>query len=239
MKTFTFEELAEKFGVRYRSSTLGIEEVFNGWGYMEEEKLYKTEAEARSAAEAVWYERYDNQVKRIEDILTAYKDLPWYTRAFCYVFKRGWKAKSIVKQKMQEFEDELNDSLSRVANMELKRLPRGGYTLSAPMLEVGQKVYVSVSRKNHLDMGVYAFTIKNIKYSLVFSGTTIHYRADTVNDDGQELQLEVCNDTLSTGYAYHEVHLDKQEAVDRIRGILEDEAKKVAQQLEEIDKEIR
>lgn len=98
MKVFTFEELAEKFGVGYRSSILGIEEQFVGWGYCEGVELHSTEEQARLVAEKTWRERYENQVKRIEGILSVYKALPWYTRAFSFVFKRGWKANSIVKQ---------------------------------------------------------------------------------------------------------------------------------------------
>lgn len=234
MKVFTFEELVEKFSVGYRSSVLGIEELFVGWGYYEGEKLHSTEEQARLAAEKTWRERYDNQVKRIEDIMITYKSLPWYTRAFSFVFKRGWKANSIVKQKMQEFEDELSESLLEVANMPVKRLPRGNYTLNAPMLEVGQQVFVSVSHDNYLDMGVHVFTVKNISYSLAFSGDVIHYRADIIGD-GKELRLETCNDRLSTGWTYHEVHLDKQEAVDRIKNIIEKQAEKVQEQLKEIE----
>ena len=228
---------AEKFGVGYRSSVLGIEEQFVGWGYCEGVELHNTEEQARLAAEQTWRERYDNQVKRIEDILTTYKALPWYTRAFSFVFKRGWKVNLIVKQKMQEFEDELNESLLKVANMKVERLSRGNYTLNAPMLEVGQQVFVSVSHNNYLDMGVHAFTVRNISYALDFGGgDVIRYRADVVGD-GKELRLETYNDRLSTGWTYHEVHLNKQEAVDRIKGVLEKQANKVQEQLKKMEQE--
>ena len=234
MKTFTFEELEKKFGVSYRSSILGIEETFVGWGLWEEDNLYTDEESAREATKEVWYTRYNNQVKRIEDLLDVYKALPWYTRAWSFVFKRGWKVNTIVKEQMQKFEDELAESLKKVDGMKIGRLSRGSYTLNTPLLEVGQTVYVSVTHNNHLDMGVHAFTVEKINYN-VGNENTIRYTARITSEKGGGIRLETCNDRLSTGWAYHEVHLDKQEAVDRVKEYLQKQAEKVKQQLKNME----
>lgn len=234
MKTFTFEELEQKFGVAYRSNILGIEETFIGWGLGEDDNLYNTEEAAREAAKAVWYTRYNNQVQRIEGLLDVYKALPWYTRAWSFVFKRGWKVNTIVEEQMQKFEDELNDSLNKVDNMKIGRLSRDSYNLNVPLLEVGQTVYVSVTHNNHLDMGVHAFTVEKINYN-VGNENTIRYTARITSEKGEEMRLETCNDRLSTGWTYHEVHLDKQDAVDRVKGYLEKQAEKVQQQLKSME----
>lgn len=239
MKAYTFEEMKEMFGVGWVASYTGITEVFVGADnrYHIDATYYETPKQALHALLEKAQEDYRKEVKRVDGIVRTLSERPWYTKAWYFVFKNGWELNSIIKQTHAKAATRLNAETERLYQLKPQALSRDDYKLAAPKLDEGQTVYVSVTQNNHLEVGVYAGKVKNLEYFLSYDDkNTLYYQADLEIDGAEDLNLRINNQgELYTGFTYHKVHLNKQEAVDRVKGYLEKQMNTLQEQLKKME----
>lgn len=239
MIKYSFEQMKENYGVGFHSSVIGISEVFIGFQHYGD-KIHSTEEEAREAVRDIWKNQYEQRVKEYQARIDKYEALPFHKKLISFIFKNGWKKNKIIKEVFDSILYDLEDRLRRTDEMEVKYLNRGEYYLDGHEFNVGDTFYVSVCTRNHLNFGVHKGEIKSVDYRLQ-NGNMITYTADTVVFDSVEKQemgirLELINNgvhspgKISTGWTYHEVHLERDEAFARIRNYLKEQEDKLLEQ---------
>lgn len=239
MKTFTFEEMKEMFGTGWVASYTGVTEVFVGADnrYRIDATYYETFEQALRSLLEEAQKDYQDEVNRVDGIVRTLSERPWYTKAWYFVFKNGWELNSIIEQTYAKAVTRLKRETERLNQLKPQILSRDDYKLVAPRLDDGQTVYVSVTQNNYLDIGVYAGKVKNLEYFLSYDDkNTLYYQADLEIEGADDLNLRINNkDELYTGFTYHKVHLNKQEAVDRVKGYLEQQMRSVEEQLRKME----
>lgn len=126
MQVYTFEQMKERFGIGFRASIMGIEEVFVKLCYdWEDSTFYETEEEAKQSVRDMWVLRHKEQVERLNSIVAEYEALPIHKLVWSFLFKGGWKKNQIVKKRMEAFNQELEANLAQVDSKAVIRLDRG------------------------------------------------------------------------------------------------------------------
>lgn len=177
--------------------------------------------------------RLENEEDRLDGIMSRYMALPWYKRAWSFVFKRGWKANSIIEKRLKEYSDQLDQDLEAIKNYKLELInPDITYEFKYADLKVGDKVYVVVTRQNVLDEGLHELTITSLEYFLRYSNH-VYFRGET--EEG--FRLEQYEDSISDGMAYHEVFTNREEAVAFLKEDIQAEMQKLAEMVQRLEGE--
>lgn len=241
MKEYTFEDMEERFGVGFRASVMGIEEVFVKLCYNWKDcTFYNTEEEAKQHLKDLWKVHYKAQVYRLEEILAEYEALPTYKLIWSFIFKGGWKKNRIVKQRMNDFDQELEANLAEVDSKEVIRLDRSDYVQKLPLLSVGDAVFITVTSQNVLSVGVHKAIVEGVGYSLdCRDKNTLYCTAEALTDSQEEMTLRADNDGASytTGYSYHKVWHSKEDAINFMLEYMEGEKRKLDEQIKGLGRE--
>lgn len=241
MRTFTHDEMVERFGTAFIAGWEGIKEVYEGL-LAHRPSFYSDPVQALNALDKQAEERLLNEKARIYSILLEYDSLPLWKRTIYFFTKSGWKKNRIVSARHKEIAARLKEEYySNTDKFENRtHLNQDAvYTMNIPDLSIGDMVYISVTQNNLLDVGVYEVTVCGVEYYIYYDDdTSLQYTASVVTSCGQELTLRESNDKhLTDGYAHHEVHLNKEEAAQRVKKHLTKQGEKVFQQLAEMEKE--
>lgn len=235
MKEYTFEDMEERFGIGFRASVMGIEEVFIKLCYdWQDCTFYDTEEEAKQHLRDMWKVHYKAQVYRIEKIIAEYEALPLYKLVWSFIFKGGWKKNRIVKERMAQFDQELVANLAEVDSKEVTRLDRSDYVQKLPVLSVGDALFITVTSQNVLSVGVHKAIVKEVGYRLDYRDkNTLYCTAEALTDTKDCMTLRADNDGASytTGYSYHKVWHGKQDAINFMLEYMESEKSKLDEQI--------
>lgn len=240
MNTYTFEQMKERFGIGFRASVMGIEEVFVKLCYdWEDSTFYETEDQAKQSVRDIWVLRHKEQVERLNSIVAEYEALPIYKLVWSFLFKGGWKKGRIVKQRMADFNQELEADLAQVDSKTVIRLDRGSYIQKLPLLSVGDTVYITVTNQNLLPIGIHKAVVKEVDYRLDYQDkNTLYCNAQAVTDTKECMTLRADNDgeiSYTTGYAYHKVWHNKEDAISFMLEYIEGEKRKLDKQIKALE----
>jgi len=239
LKEYTFEDMEERFGVGFRASVMGIEEVFVKLCYdWQDSTFYETEEEAKQSVKDMWLDWHKEQVDRIKSIVAEYEALPLYKLVWSFIFKGGWKKNRIVKQRMSQFDQELASNLAEVDSKTVIRLDRCDYVQKLPLLSAGDAVFITVTSQNVLSVGVHKAVVKEVDYRLDYlDKNTLYCTAEALTDSKDCMTLRADNDDTeyTTGYSYHKVWHDKQDAINFMLEYVEGEKRKLDEQIKDLE----
>lgn len=217
-KRYTHAELEEKFGVGFVHSYFEgkIKQVFRHDG--EYSDVFDTAEDVRQSLIDEARTTYCNRMKQLWDAVEKYDNLPIHRKLFSFFFREGWKKDKIIKDFSEDRLEELNKAICDAEACTVEMLDTEAvYSMFTPELVVGQEVYISVTRNDYLDMGVHVATVSDIRWYVNVDKKTVSYEG-RLDVGGEELSLvpQGNEGKLKTGYAFHEVHLNIREAIERV-----------------------
>lgn len=217
-KVFTHEDLVKKFGVGFVHSYFEkkIKQVFRHDG--EYSDVFDTEEDVRQSLIDKARTTHDDRMKQLWYVMGEYDKLPIHKKLFSFFFREGWKKDKIIKDFSEDRLEELNKSICDAEACTVEMLDtEAGYSMFAPELVDGQEVYISVTQNNYLGMGVHVATVPEIRWFVNMNKKTVSYEG-RLDVGGMELSLVQQGDEskLKTGCAFHEVHLNMEEAIGRV-----------------------
>lgn len=231
-KVFTHEDLVKKFGVGfvYTSYDKKIRQVFRHDG--EYSDIFVTVEDVHRSLEEESHRTYDRRMKYLWDFVEEYNKLPLHKKVVSFLFRGYWNKNKVIKEYEEERQTELTKDLRSSEDVVLEMLDTGAlYILSAPEVTDGQKVYISVTQDNYLGAGVHVATVSDMRWFVNTDNKTVTY--DARMQTGKfvmSLSTQEGEARLRSGYTYHEVHLDMQDAIDRVQQHI----KKVAEDFEKV-----
>lgn len=216
-----YDELKEKIGTYWTANSLGIYECL-GTPYYEGDHHFNTEQEGRNHLKREAIQCVKSEEQRINQIVENYKNLPLLKKAMQYVFRGGWKIKSIVEQKRIEREFALQEKLSSINKIKAKSISKTQDWQVKYTPKIGDKFYVAVVQNNSVGMGVYEYTVEsdirfrfnNDKDEVYFDSRGIAVNLST--QESTEMSVEYGEHGLRNGWEYHHVFDTKQEAIDHL-----------------------
>lgn len=234
MKQYTHGQMVEMFGIGYHEGLkFTVDECFSGLSYGD--SFPSVEALRDHLIKRVT-KRRDEQHKTLNEIIERYESLPLWRRLIAFIFKRGWKKNILVREKREQIESEYEEYIVRFLKMSIRHLDENIiYTMTLPEIVEGQKLYISVTSQNNLDVGVYEGIVRDLEYHLKDKNTLIYSCELDMGEKGEDYRLREFNGKLHTWYTYHKPHLTKEEAVNEVKTALEDQRRKLEEQIRSVE----
>ena len=227
MKTLTFEEMKERFPIKWYYDGSKFIETFhlsdegNGICNTYEECLAKTidtQVKAR-----------DKELNRVNGIANGVKRRSGILYHLKRKFKRAYKAR------IEEIESQLDERISYIKGSEKSFLSsESNYTIDFDC-QVGDVLWITVEKNNSLKMGVHKALVTEVSPYFNRESFTVNVRAIFETCNGERFTLRVDDTGLTNDWTYHHIFTSKQEAVEAMSTFIQrdiDELNKLKEKIE-------
>lgn len=221
---FTHQELEEMHGTCYYYNDWREKIIQEFASNVSHTESFKSSYEIVELLYSKAGESYRKKMEGISECFLEYSKLPPF-RKFILVVSGAWrKAKKHLNALEEKCGEDFRKEVWRIDFIETDMLDTEAvYTLESPLLEKGQDIYISVTQKNGLDVGVYKVTLDEVEWWIDIENKNIRLSANVqVGDESYRIEARP-NDPheYSTGMAYHKVHTNPEDAINRVRNHLE------------------
>lgn len=227
MKTLTFEEMKERFPIKWYYDGAKFIETFhlsdegNGVCNTYEECLAKTIDTQLKAR--------DKELNRVNGIADEVKRRSGILYHLKLKFKRAYKAR------LEEIESQLNERISCVKGSEKSFLSRvSDYTIDFDC-QVGDVLWIAVEKNNSLKMGVYKALVTEVSPYFNRESFNVNVRAIFETCSGERFTLRVDDTGLTNDWTCHYIFTSEQEAVEAMSAFIQidiDELNKLKEKIE-------
>lgn len=227
MKTLTFEEMKERFPVKWYYDGSKFIETFhlsdegNGICNTYEECLAKTIDTQLKAR--------DKELNRVNGIANEVKSRSGIFYHLKRKFKRAYKAR------LEEIESQLEERVSYIKGSEKSLLSsESNYTIDLDC-QVGDVLWIAVEKNNSLKMGVHKALVTEVSPYFNRESFNINVRAIFETYGGERFTLRVGDTGLTNDWTYHYIFTSKQEAVEAMSAFIQidiDELNKLKEKIE-------
>lgn len=226
MKTLTFEEMKERFPVKWHYDGSKFIETFhlsdegNGICNTYEECLAKTIDTQMKAR--------DKELNRVNGIANGVKSRSGILYHLKWKFKRAYKAR------LEEIESQLYERVSCIKGSEKSFLSRvSNYTIDFDC-KVGEVFWIAVEQNNFLKMGIHKAVVTDVFSYFNQESNSVVVRA-VAEVCGERFEFQSTGGVLSNGWTYHHIFTSKQEAVEAMSAFIQidiDELNKLKEKIE-------
>lgn len=226
-----YEQMKEMFGIRYVSdSTYYSKYIVEVFGTNTNQKSFETVQEVRKNLKEDADKKALSEQNRIDNIKKHFdnRKLNVVYKVLSFLKNSANKVENVYKEKTAEILKEKSESLSYIDNMEVEYLDKGKmYEVAYPNIKNDDLVFVAVTKKNHLDIGVHSLVLKKIsRYHERFSAKAM-FKDNSLKELNEEsdfedeeddvaenycVRIEGVEEELSTGYSFHKVFFNKDDA---------------------------
>ena len=228
MKTLTFEEMKERFPIKWYYDGSKFIETFhlsdegNGICNTYEECLTKTidtQVKAR-----------DKELNRINGIANGVKSRSGILYHLKWKFKRAYKAR------LEEIESQLDERISFIKASEKSFLSRvSSYTIDFDC-KVGDVLWIVVERDNFLPRGVHKSVVSSVERYFSEETLIVKVSAKALTSDNSEVTLKLSGDgVMYDGWGFHHIFTSHQEAMEAMSSFIQrdiDELNKLKEKIE-------
>lgn len=240
----TYEQMKERFEIRYVADStyhanLALVEVF---APHHDRKSFKTVEEARTKLKENIESEYFLENNRFHDIKETFeeKERNFFFNALFVLKGEKVKFYKEYEKRTKAILEVKTEKLLDIEKMEVAYLDKNKiYEVAYPDTRNGDIVYVSVHKKNHLEIGVHKMKLHNVsRFRERFTANAEYQGMDSelLNNECDFsdkkrycLRIDGIEGDLSTGYSYHKVFFNKNDAeihfnkeLDKQIAILED-----------------
>lgn len=227
----TYEQMKEKFGIRYISdSNYYSEYIIEVFGTNNNQASFETVQEVREKLKEDAEKKALTEQNRIDNIKNHFdsRKLSVLYKVLSFLKNSAKKVENVYKEKTLEIFKEKSERLSYIDNMKVQYLDKNKmYEVAYPNIKNGDLIFVAVSKKNHLDIGVHSLALRDVsRYHDRFSAKAM-FKEESLKELNKEsdfedeeddvaenycLRIEGVEEELSTGYSFHKVFFNKEDA---------------------------
>lgn len=212
MKTLTFEEMKERFPVKW---------YYDGSKFIETFHLSDQGSDICNTYEECLAKTIDTQVKARDKELNRVNDIATGVKSITGIFYHlKWKFKRAYKARLEEIESQLDERISYIKASKKSFLSReSNYTIDFN-IQVGEVLWIATEKNNFLKMGVHKAVITDAIPYFNRESNSVVVRA--VGDVlGERFEFQSTGSGLSNGWTYHHIFTSKQEAVEAMSAFIQ------------------
>lgn len=223
----SYDEMKKRFGVvvaqGYNSNSIGkivIEEQF-----FLRESTYTVYASFEDAKDALYEEeqkRFERENARLNNIASVHNaNKNFIVMIGKYLFGGKKRFDMEFRNACQKNENKKQESFKAISEAVFVELDKKAlYDVSLPDFKIGDEGYIVVAKDNYLDIGIYKF--KSVNVSRYNQMITIDAEVD-----GKPIRVSGKENDLGTGYTYHSVFMNYEEAKEYFNKLIDFQIEKL------------
>lgn len=227
MKTLTFEEMKERFPVKWYHDGSKFIETF----HLSDEgnDICNTYEECLAKTIDTQLKARDKEINRVNGIANEVKS----RSGIFYHLK--WKFKRAYKDRLEEIEFQLDERVSYIKESEKSFLNReSNYTIDFEC-QVGDVFWIAVEQNNFLKKGVHKALVTEVSPYFNRESFNVNVRAIFETCNGERFTMRVGDSGLTNDWTYHHIFTSKQGAVEAMSTFIQrdiDELNKLKKDIE-------
>lgn len=226
MKTLTFEEMKERFPVKW---------YYDGSKFIETFHLSDEGNDICNTYEGCLAKTIDTQVKARDKELNRVNDIANGVKSRSGIlYHLKWKFKRTYKARLEEIESQLHERISYIKGSERSFLSKeSNYAIDFDC-KVGDVLWIAVEKNNFLKMGVHKAIVTDVIPYFNRESSTVVVRV-VGEVFGERFEFQSTDSGLSNGWTYHHIFTSKQEAVEAMATFIQrdiDELNKLKKDIE-------
>lgn len=227
MKTLTFEEMKERFPVKW---------YYDGSKFIETFHLSDQGSDICNTYEECLAKTIDTQVKARDKELNRVNDIATGVKSITGIFYHlKWKFKRAYKARLEEIESQLDERISYIKGSERSFLSReSDYTIDFEC-QVGDVFWIAVEQNNFLKKGVHKVLVTEVSTYFNRESFNVNVRAIFETCSGERFTLRMDDMGLTNDWTYHHIFTSKQEAVEAMSTFIQRDTEELNKLKEEIE----
>lgn len=223
----SYDEMKKRFGIvviqGYNSNSIGkiiIEEQFAIREYTD--TIYDSFEDAKNGLYKEEQKRFEKENTRLNNIVNVYNaNKNFIVMMAKYLFGGKKRFDMEFKNASKKNEDKKQEAFKAISEAKFIELDRKTlYDISLPDFKIGDEGYIVVEKDNYLDIGIYKF--KSVNVSRYNQMITIDAEVD-----GKPIRVSGKENDLGTGYTYHNVFMNYEEAKEYFNKVIDAQVKKL------------
>lgn len=237
---FNYEQMKEHFGIVYSYAdfhpTPSITEQFNVFLFLQNQQA-KTYEEAKDRLLDIFNNTLTKKHEILDKLIQAFDKLSFFEKNVWRLKNKMMDFRTIVEETKNKYQEDFVKSQESIVFEQIDK--NKIFTILGPkLLKNDDELFVVVENHNQLDLGIYRAKVSKSHYFCRDESTIDIDGELTIVDNGTtyEFSFRAEPDSFVSGHTYHNIFVDKEEAIEYYKDTVQKRIDSMNQRLENLDK---